>query len=404
MISAMGLRLFFITLLLLFCVPGRGLALEVQDVRIGLHSDKTRIVVDVDQLTDFRVFTLQGPDRVVIDLPSFAWQASLLIKQEKGSVIAAVRHGNISSDTSRIVFDVEGKMTIINAFALPAAQGKPDRIVIDVRPYQTGDTVQAYGDLAETGLQESTVPAAAPPVAPPPPPQKQKPARKLVIVIDPGHGGQDPGATSGRTHEKHIVLALGKALKAELESMGKYEVHMTRSSDRFIKLHDRVKFARSKNADLFVSIHADSIPKSSVRGASIYTLSEKASDAQTAKLAARENKADLISGIDLSHEDHDVAGILLDLVQRDTMNQSNFFAEKLVAAFKREGIRILDNPHRSAGFAVLKAPDIPSILIEAGFVSNRHDARLLTQASYQKKVAGTIARGIDAYLSHAYKN
>ncbi|HCQ70866.1 MAG TPA: N-acetylmuramoyl-L-alanine amidase, partial [Rhodospirillaceae bacterium] len=127
-------------------------------------------------------------------------------------------------------------------------------------------------------------------------------------------------------------------------------------------------------------------------------------DAQTAKLAARENRADLISGIDLTHEDKDVAGILLDLVQRDTMNQSNFFAEKLVASFKRDGIRILDNPHRSAGFAVLKAPDIPSILIEAGFVSNRHDAKLLTQSSYQKKVAKTIAQGVDAYLSQIDKN
>lgn len=398
----MGLRSFlFIFLFMIFVLPVQCFALDVNNIRVGHHSDKTRIVIDVDREADFRAFVLENPNRVVVDMPNFAWQAPAQITQEAKSVVAAVRHGDVSSETSRIVFDVKQKTEIISAFALPAAAGKSDRIVIDVRPVGTGQSAssQAYGayDAADVAPAVQAAPAAVPA-------KKASPPRKKIVVVDPGHGGQDPGATSGRTYEKHIVLALGKALKSELERTGKYTVYMTRDSDRFIKLHDRVKFARSKDADLFVSIHADSIPKSSVRGASIYTLSEKASDAQTAKLAARENKADLISGIDLTHEDKDVAGILLDLVQRDTMNQSNFFAEKLVASFKRDGIRILDNPHRSAGFAVLKAPDIPSILIEAGFVSNRHDAKLLTQSSYQKKVAKTIAQGVDAYLSQIDKN
>lgn len=386
---------------MIFVLPVQCFALDVNNIRVGLHSDKTRIVIDVDREADFRAFVLENPNRVVVDMPHFAWQAPSQITQEAKSVVAAVRHGDVSSETSRIVFDVKQETEIISAFALPAAAGKSDRIVIDVRPVGTGQSAssQAYGayDAADVAPAVQATPPAVPA-------KKASPPRKKIVVVDPGHGGQDPGATSGRTYEKHIVLALGKALKSELERTGKYTVYMTRDTDRFIKLHDRVKFARRKNADLFVSIHADSIPKSNVRGASIYTLSEKASDAQTAKLAARENKADLISGIDLTHEDKDVAGILLDLVQRDTMNQSNFFAEKLVSSFKRDGIRILDNPHRSAGFAVLKAPDIPSILIEAGFVSNRHDAKLLTQSSYQKKVAKTIAQGVDAYLSQIDKN
>ena len=167
----------------------------------------------------------------------------------------------------------------------------------------------------------------------------------------------------------------------------------------FIKLRDRVIFARRHEADLFISIHADSIRNPKIRGASIYTLSEKASDAQTARLAARENKADLIAGVDLQHEDADVANILIDLVKRDTMNQSKFFAESLVKTFQSSGIRTLENPHRYAGFAVLKAPEIPSVLIEAGFLSNRKDARLLDQKEYRSKIAKTIASGVDHYIA-----
>ncbi len=329
-----------------------------------------------------------------MDLPTFDWKISAALSQDKGALVQSVRHGNLSGETSRIVFEMKSNASIVGAFALPASGDKGNRIVIDVHASGSVDT--AHQD-AQKHTQSYAV--KAPAVAPPP-----RPARKQIIVIDPGHGGQDPGAISGRTYEKHIVLALGKALKKELDAMGRYEVHLTRSTDRFIKLHDRVKIARAKKADLFVSIHADSIPKSNVRGASIYTLSEKASDAQTAKLAVRENKADLIQGIDLTHEDHDVAGILLDLVQRDTMNQSNFFAEKVVKSMKKNGIRILDNPHRSAGFAVLKAPDIPSVLIEAGFVSNKQNARQLQQPAYQRQLAKTIAHGIDAYLQQVQKN
>lgn len=394
----MGLQRIFLILWLFIGIVPQAQALDILGVRIGHHSDKTRIVIDLDQPSAFTAFTLDGPSRVVLDLPTFTWQASNQIKQEKASAVAAVRHGHISDEASRLVFDMKDQMEIASQFALPKAEGKPDRIVLDIRR-------AAAGVPAQPAAAAQAQPVSAVVAAPPPPmPEKSATPRKSIIVIDPGHGGQDPGAISGKTYEKHIVLALGKALKKELEAMGKYEVYLTRETDKFIKLHDRVKFARKKNADLFVSIHADSIPKSSVRGASIYTLSEKASDAQTAKLAAKENKADLISGIDLSHEDQDVAGILLDLVQRDTMNQSNFFAEKLVVSFKGEGIRTLDNPHRSAGFAVLKAPNIPSILIEAGFVSNRNDAKLLTQSSYQKRVAKTIAQGVDSYLTHANKN
>lgn len=365
-------------------------ALTLDNIRIGKHDERTRIVLDVDQAVDFKAFTLTNPNRIVVDLPKLSWRVPSDLSQDKGAIVTAIRHGDLLENTTRIVFEAKDTPDIMRSFTLPAGAGKNNRIVLDVR--------KALSSAAQPLRAEKTFAAKAPA----PPKQIAKavpPARKKVVVIDPGHGGQDPGATSGKTYEKHIVLGISRALKSQLETTGKYKVYLTRENDRFIKLHNRVKFARGKNADLFVSIHADSIKKKSVRGASIYTLSEKASDAQTAKLAARENKVDLIHGIDLTHEDHDVAGILLDLVQRDTMNQSNFFAEKLVKALKDQGVRTLQNPHRSAGFAVLKAPDIPSILIEAGFVSNRQDARLLQKKSYQTKLAKTIAQGIDEYLS-----
>jgi N-acetylmuramoyl-L-alanine amidase len=189
-----------------------------------------------------------------------------------------------------------------------------------------------------------------------------------------------------------------------LENTGRYRVSLTRDKDIFIKLRDRVTIAREKQADLFISFHADSIEKGGVSGVSIYTLSEKASDAQSAKLAAQENRADLIAGIDLTVEDEDVANILVDLAMRDTMNQSNFFANKLVQNFKADSVKLLDSPHRSAGFAVLKAPDIPSVLIEAGFMSNKKEVEMLSSPSHRKKIAGSVRDAIEAYFEQVRKN
>ncbi|MGB4056478.1 MAG: N-acetylmuramoyl-L-alanine amidase, partial [Alphaproteobacteria bacterium] len=215
----------------------------------------------------------------------------------------------------------------------------------------------------------------------------------------------DPGAHGiNGTNEKIITLAIAKELKAQLESTGRYRVALTRSDDRFIKLRDRVKIARQKEADLFISIHADSIGHSDVSGVSVYTLSEKASDAQTAKLAEQENKSDLIAGIDLSTEDKEVASILVDLAMRDTMNQSGFFANTFLKKLQSHKLNILDKPHRSAGFAVLKAPDIPSVLVETGFMSNKKEAALLSTPAYRKKIASSLREAVDAYFEKVRKN
>lgn len=223
--------------------------------------------------------------------------------------------------------------------------------------------------------------------------------KKPLIVIDAGHGGVDPGAIgSNGVFEKHITLAAARELQRALNATGRYRAELTRGGDKYLKLYQRVSIARKKKADLFISLHADTIGKSNVTGASIYTLSEKSSDAQTEKLAARENKADLIAGVDLSTEDEEVANILVDLTMRDTMNQSKFFANTIVSEMAGNGLKTLERPHRYAGFAVLKAPDIPSVLIELGFLSNRREAERLSTPAYRHQIIRALIKGIDGYF------
>jgi N-acetylmuramoyl-L-alanine amidase len=222
-----------------------------------------------------------------------------------------------------------------------------------------------------------------------------------IIVLDPGHGGIDNGAVAGNgTMEKDIVLEFTTALRDQLEQSGKYRVVMTRTDDTFIPLVDRVRMARIRQAALFVSIHADAIAKSEgeAQGATVYTLSETASDAEAGRLAESENRADVIAGIDMSHEPGDVADILIDLAQRETKAFSLHFAKALLGDMKKVA-RMHKIPMKSAGFKVLKAPDVPSVLIELGYVSSKDDLKLLTSGTWQAKTAGAIGRAIDNFFS-----
>ena len=225
------------------------------------------------------------------------------------------------------------------------------------------------------------------------------PRAQRVVVLDAGHGGADPGAigVSG-VYEKDITLAAVREIRRALEETGRYKVLLTRNDDRFIRLRDRVEFARRAGAELFVSVHADSVSSRDVRGASVYTLSGTASDSEAAALAEKENKADLIAGLDLSGESSEVTNILINLAQRETMNQSAAFAGHVVEHLS-DATGLLPNPHRFAGFAVLKAPDIPSVLIELGFLSNRSDERALLKSDNRMRVASAVAKAIDGYLN-----
>ena len=224
-----------------------------------------------------------------------------------------------------------------------------------------------------------------------------------VIVIDPGHGGVDPGAigVSG-IYEKHITLAMAREMKAALEKGGRYRVHLTRDRDVFIRLRDRVAMARQLGADLFISLHADAVQNPQIRGLSVYTLSQNASDSEAQALAEKENKADLIAGVDLSHETPDVAGILIDLAQRETMNRSAGFATELVDEVGQE-MDLLGNTHRFAGFAVLKAPDVPAVLVEMGYLSNEFEEKQLRQPQYRGRLAKAAARAIERYFPSSLK-
>jgi N-acetylmuramoyl-L-alanine amidase len=343
---------------------------------------------------------MQSPDRIVVDIADFKWRAGK-IPFMAGSAIKDVRYGSLGGGQGRLVFETNKPVMIKAAFPIEKGQGQPDRLVIDFAPTSAAVmkevSTQMMGTLGTSnGRGENSIQL---------PPRKKtgtasvsKSKERKLIIIDPGHGGQDPGARGANgTYEKTIVLAVGLELKRQLENAG-YRVEMTRSSDVFIPLRGRVNYARKKGGDLFVSLHADSISRSDVTGASVYTLSDTASDKETEKLAERENKSDLIAGIDLSHQEDDVAGILIDLAARDTMNQSRFLAKTVITNFDQNGVRILDNRFRSAGFAVLKAMDIPSILVEMGYLTNRGEVDRLCTPAYQRKVAESLKLSIDKYF------
>ena len=244
--------------------------------------------------------------------------------------------------------------------------------------------------LAMPALAQRAAPAAKPTPAPPKP---------KLIALDPGHGGADPG-TTGATgmHEKTVVYAIASELERQLGSGKRYRVALTRRGDLFVPLRERVTRARAAKADLFISLHADSHPDPTVRGATVYTLSEQASDREAAALAAKENKADLLAGVDLRKQPGDVASVLIELSQRGTINQSRVFAGVMVDSLRRHGVATLPRSHRQAGFAVLTAPDMPAILLETGYLSNRADERLLLTKVHQQKLARAIADAADRYF------
>lgn len=413
-------KAWFLALLALFLggLTGAPLAAEglpqAAEVRVGLHGDRTRIVLDFDREVKFDVFTLPEPYRVVLNLPEVNWTLDPTRLPENKGTLERLRYGLFTPGSSRMVFDVKAPVLVEKAFILKPVDGGRWRLVLDLAP--TSETVFLEA-LAEHRADErqkldalvasSTAGAAPSSAAATPneqvlamiPPRKPTLPGKRIIALDPGHGGVDPGTIGiGKTYEKDVTLALGRDLRRALEATGRYKVVMTRDRDIFLRLRDRVQVARDAGAELFISIHADSVPDPKTRGFSVYTLSEKASDTEAAKLAAKENKADLIAGIDLSTESADVTNILLDLAQRETMNQSAMFARELVGEVRRE-IKLLRNTHRFAGFAVLKAPDMPSVLLEAGFLSNRQDERNLLNKDYRRKLAEAVARGVDRHFA-----
>ncbi len=371
--------------------------LAALSVRVGPHPDKTRFVLEFSGPVTFNVFTLPDPYRIVVELPEVEWRLPAEAGTKAAGLVAGFRYGTFQQGASRVVIDLKGPAQIKAAFLAGPEGDRQHRLVIDLE----AGTAEQFAE--EQKSRQPTQQAARAP-APAPETKKKRDSRR-VVALDAGHGGVDPGAISvSGIYEKHITLAMALEVKRHLEKDPQYRVILTRDDDVFIRLRDRVGAAREAGADLFVSLHADSIGSRSVRGASVYTLSEQASDKEAEALAAKENKADVIAGIDLSDKSADVSNILIDLAQRESMNQAVRVASLLVDHMRTTGA-VLDRSHRFAGFAVLKAPDIPSVLIELGYLSNRADEQRLLSESHRTKTAAAIKRAIDSYFAqnHAQK-
>lgn len=363
------------------------------DIRIGGDDKQTRLVIDLSQKIELSAFTLADPYRVVIDLPQITFKLPPKAGEQGRGLVKAFRYGLIMQGGSRVVLDIKAPVRIDKAFALAAVDGQPARLVLDLVPT---DRAAFLRTIAQESRPARPMPAKASEAAP-----KANGDPRPLVVLDPGHGGIDNGtkASSG-VMEKDLVLQFAQTLRGQIERSGKYRVTLTRDDDTFIPLAERVQFARAKGASLLVSIHCDAVPKGEgiAEGATVYTLSENASDAEAARLAEAENRADAIAGVDLTAEPDDVANILVDLAQRETKSYSVHFARTLVGELKSTA-RLHKHPLKSAGFKVLKAPDVPSVLVELGYMSTKDDLKQLTSSAWQAKTAGAVAHAVDAFFA-----
>jgi N-acetylmuramoyl-L-alanine amidase len=362
------------------------------DARLAGDESQTRFVMDFSRTIDLHAFTLADPYRVVVDIPQVIFRLPPKTGESGRGLIKAFRFGLVMQGGSRLVLDLAKPVRIEKASVIDAADGVPARLVLDL---VATDRESFLRKIALTNR------AAGPELPHADKPQAAGGDPRPLVVLDPGHGGIDTGTkSSGGELEKDIVLNVAQLLRERLEKAGKCRVLMTRTDDTFVPLADRVRMARSASAALFVSIHADALPRreGDAQGASVYTLSETASDSEAARLAEKENRADVIAGVDLKTEPDDVAGILIDLAERETKSFSLQFAHKLIGEMKTV-TRLHKTPLKSAGFRVLRAPDVPSVLVELGYVSNRKDLQSLLSDTWRNRTAETIAKAIETYFA-----
>ncbi len=362
------------------------------DVRLGGDDTQTRLIVDLSRKIDVRTFTLANPYRVVMDMPQVTFQFPAKAGEMGRGLIKAFRFGLVMQGGSRMVIDLARPAQVDMAFVLDPINDQPARLVLHLTATDR-----------DSFLRNLALDSGAPQRNKPDVPVEIRPNgdSRPLIVIDPGHGGIDNGtrAASGEM-EKTIVLEFSLLLRDKIEKTGKYRVVMTRTDDTFVPLGERVQFARARQAALFISIHADALRRreGDAQGATVYTLSERASDARAARLAEAENRADVIAGLDLSTEEKDVADILVDLARRETKTFSMQFAQAVVGTL-RNAARLHQHPLKSASFVVLKAPDVPSVLVELGYVSNKADLKSLISAEWRDHTAGAIVQAVDAFLT-----
>ncbi len=373
--------------------------LTIDHVNLQEVDGNTTLTISGNKQLTFKIFSLENPDRVVLDIAKTK-PFSSLPSPSSSPFITALRAAPKEDGSLRIVLETKTKPFDVKATtSLPDESGKYQlKLIITHAP-------TSFEEMIDLALKDAPTPSPNPThtnqaeslatIAPTPTPRPQE-RYKPTIIIDAGHGGHDPGSIGQRgTKEKMITLAFAKELYHRLKETGLYNPILTRSNDSYITLRGRVEIARKHNADLFISLHADSHNNPHVKGMSIYTLSDTASDKEAAALARKENKSDIISGIDFQHEDRDIANVLISIAQRDTMNQSALFAERIVKSAESQ-ITLLRNPHRFAGFRVLTAADVPSVLIELGYLSNYREEKLLNSEKHKKELVQILIKAINA--------
>ena len=350
---------------------------QVQNLRVWSGPDSTRAVLDLDGRVDYRLFTLDNPSRVVVDINNADADTSFSLNPEHSGVIRGVRHGVRNGNDLRVVFDLEDQARP-QSFLLEPAGEHGHRLVIDLYPPDAGSPAEKVKKVARSAADAE---------------------RDMIVAVDAGHGGEDPGAVGpGGTYEKKITLALAQELAERINQAPGMRAVMVRTGDYYIPLAERYNRARQARADLFLSIHADAFRDFRVRGSSVYVLSRSGASSEAARLLAKnENKADLVGGVKLDRGDDVLSSVLLDLSQSAALEYSNSAAESILGQLGSVGRQHRDRVER-ANFVVLRSPDVPSVLVEVGFISNPQDEQQLNTASHRRQVAQAITAGVERHF------
>lgn len=376
--------------------------LRAVEVNITGDSDQTRFVLTLSGPVEARAFLLERPDRVIVDLPQVAFNLPAADETPEGkkpaTLVSSYRYGLFAQGRSRIVIDLKEPALATKVVNEAATHGtiltieltKADRATYSRAAMQP--MVEAAAALSQTENARVAAARASATAA-------EERDNRPLIMLDPGHGGVDPGAMRFGLQEKDLVYDFAQRFRDRIEATGRYRVQMTRNDDSFVSLGGRVRIAREAKADLLISIHADSLSRNStVRGATVYTSSNTPTDAESAQLAAKENLADQIAGVEVEEDTDDVVGILAELTRRETRTLSSYFADGTIEVLRKE-VHLTRNPHRSAGFIVLRAPDVPSVLIELGYISSEQDVALLTSEEWQGKTITALLKALDKFFA-----
>jgi N-acetylmuramoyl-L-alanine amidase len=362
-----------------FALPFGVSATQIRNARLWRSDDKLRLVFDLSGPVQYKTFSLSTPERLIVDLRGASLSGDFSQLALGNTVIRSIRSGRFGQGDTRIVLDLSGPVQL-NSFLLPPQDGQGDRLVLDLKPSAPLNIAQAT---------EARV-------------DKAHPRRDIIVVVDPGHGGKDPGAVGAKgEREKDVVLSIAQLLAKRLKREKGFDVKLVRNDDFFVPLRKRVEIARKHNADIFISVHADAAPRLTASGASVYCLSEGGATSATARfMAQRENGADLLGAtslLNLKDKDPMLAGVILDMSMNATIAASLQLGSTVLGS-----LAAITSLHQKrveqAGFAVLKSPDVPSILVETGFISNARDSQRLVTARHQQAVADGLFEGLQRYF------